>query len=153
VEVATLSVPNRAGITAHQVDLNESGGGAFRGCVAARWVSSPKSARTPTEDLYAVRWPKFLALVLNAVAEALRLDDGDLRRRSTVVGGWHELGVEWSPGGIAWKVDGVACQSASPAHVAPNPWVFEHTFFGLLNAAVGGTSGVIWTRRWPTLRS
>jgi beta-glucanase (GH16 family) len=55
--------------------------------------------------------------------------------------GWHEFAIEWSPGRIVWEVDGVAYHSATPADVAPDPWVFEHPFFVLLNAAVGGNFG------------
>jgi len=54
---------------------------------------------------------------------------------------WHDFAVEWSPGRIAWEVDGVTYHEATPPDVAPDEWVFEHTFFLLTNVAVGGNFG------------
>jgi beta-glucanase (GH16 family) len=53
----------------------------------------------------------------------------------------HTFAVEREPGEIRWYVDGVLYHRATPADVAPNPWVFDHPFFLLLNMAVGGTFG------------
>lgn len=54
---------------------------------------------------------------------------------------WHEVAVEWSPGKIVWEVDGIVYHEAGPADVAPNPWVFDHSFFLVVNLAVGGNLG------------
>jgi hypothetical protein len=49
--------------------------------------------------------------------------------------------VEREPGEIRWYVDGILYHRATPADVAPDPWVFDHPFFLLLNMAVGGNFG------------
>jgi beta-glucanase (GH16 family) len=54
---------------------------------------------------------------------------------------FHVFAVEWQPARIAWSVDGAVYQVATPADVAPNPWVFDHSFHLLLNVAVGGSFG------------
>lgn len=54
---------------------------------------------------------------------------------------FHTYAVEWQPGRIVWYVDGIKYHEATPDHVAPNPWVFDHGFFLLLNMAVGGNFG------------
>jgi beta-glucanase (GH16 family) len=54
---------------------------------------------------------------------------------------FHTVAIEWQPDRIDWFVDGVLYHSATPADVAPNPWVFDHSFFLLLNLAVGGNFG------------
>jgi beta-glucanase (GH16 family) len=53
----------------------------------------------------------------------------------------HTFAVEREPGEIRWYVDGILYHRATPADVAPNPWVFDHPFFLLLNMAVGGNFG------------
>jgi beta-glucanase (GH16 family) len=71
---------------------------------------------------------------------------------SKALGGTHTLGagvyeadhvfaVEWQPDLIEWFVDGVRYHRATPARVAPRPWVFDHPFFLILNLAVGGHFG------------
>lgn len=54
---------------------------------------------------------------------------------------YHTFTVEWQPNLITWFVDGIQYHQATPADVAPNPWVFEKPFFLLLNLAVGGNFG------------
>jgi beta-glucanase (GH16 family) len=54
---------------------------------------------------------------------------------------FHVFAIDWSPGRIAWYLDGVKYHEASPADVAPNPWVFDTPFFLILNLAVGGNLG------------
>lgn len=54
---------------------------------------------------------------------------------------YHTFTVEWEPNLITWYVDGIQYHQATPADVAPNPWVFEKPFFLLLNLAVGGNFG------------
>jgi beta-glucanase (GH16 family) len=53
----------------------------------------------------------------------------------------HVFAVEREPGEIRWYVDGELYHRATPADVAPDPWVFDHPFFLLLNMAVGGNFG------------
>ena len=55
--------------------------------------------------------------------------------------GYQTYGVEWMPDSIIWYVDDVEYHQAIPANVAPNEWVFNHPFFLLLNAAIGGNFG------------
>lgn len=54
---------------------------------------------------------------------------------------FHVFAIDWSPGRIAWYLDGVKYHEASPAAVAPNAWPFEQPFFMILNVAVGGNLG------------
>lgn len=58
-----------------------------------------------------------------------------------VPGDWHEFAVEWTPERIDWYVDGIQYHTATPADVAPNPWVYDHPFSLLTNVAVGGNFG------------
>ena len=53
----------------------------------------------------------------------------------------HVFAVEWQPDRIDWFVDGIRYHTATPASVAPRPWVFNHRFFLILNLAVGGAFG------------
>ena len=55
--------------------------------------------------------------------------------------GFLTYGVEWTPDLIIWYVDDEQYHQAIPANVAPNEWVFNHPFFMLLNAAIGGNFG------------
>ena len=55
--------------------------------------------------------------------------------------GYLTYGVEWTPDLIIWYVDDIRYHQAVPADVAPNEWVFNHPFFLLLNAAIGGNFG------------
>jgi beta-glucanase (GH16 family) len=54
---------------------------------------------------------------------------------------YHTFAVEWEPNVIRWYVDGLLYHTATPADVAPNPWVFDKPFFMLLNFAIGGNFG------------
>ena len=54
---------------------------------------------------------------------------------------YHTFTVEWEPNLITWYVDGIQYHQATPADVAPNPWVFEKPFFLLINLAIGGNFG------------
>ena len=54
---------------------------------------------------------------------------------------WHVFSVEWTPERIDWFVDGIQYHSATPADVAPNPWVYDHPFSLITNVAVGGNFG------------
>ncbi len=54
---------------------------------------------------------------------------------------FHVYAIDWEPGRIAWSVDGKRYLEATPADVAPNPWVYDHEFYLLVNLAVGGGLG------------
>jgi len=54
-------------------------------------------------------------------------------------GDFHVFAIEWEPGAIRWYVDGNLYQTRTPADLpAGAEWVFDHSFFMLLNVAVGG---------------
>jgi beta-glucanase (GH16 family) len=54
---------------------------------------------------------------------------------------FHTFSIEWQPNRIDWYVDGILYHSATPANVAPNQWAFNHSFFLIMNLAVGGFFG------------
>jgi beta-glucanase (GH16 family) len=58
-----------------------------------------------------------------------------------VAGDYHTFTIEWEPDRIEWFVDGYSYHTATPADVAPNPWVFNDPVYFLLNLAVGGNFG------------
>ena len=58
-----------------------------------------------------------------------------------VANDYHTYAVEWMPDHIIWYVDDIQYHQAVPADVAPREWVFNHPFFMLLNAAIGGNFG------------
>ena len=58
-----------------------------------------------------------------------------------VFNGYHTFAVEWEPNLIEWYVDDILYHTATPADVAPNPWVFNDPVFLLLNVAIGGNFG------------
>lgn len=54
---------------------------------------------------------------------------------------WHVFAIEWEPGQVRWEVDGVPFLGASKTPGEPPAyWPFDegHTFFVILNLAVGG---------------
>ena len=52
---------------------------------------------------------------------------------------FHVFTIEWEPSSITWFVDGKQFRRTTPADLpAGAAWAFEHTFFMLLNVAVGG---------------
>ncbi|WP_444963651.1 glycoside hydrolase family 16 protein [Nocardiopsis sp. M1B1] len=51
---------------------------------------------------------------------------------------FHTFAVDWSPGSITWSVDGNAYHTLTTADVGGNPWVYDQSFFMILNIAVGG---------------
>ncbi|HKQ51108.1 MAG TPA: glycoside hydrolase family 16 protein [Pyrinomonadaceae bacterium] len=52
---------------------------------------------------------------------------------------FHVFAVEWEPNVIRWYVDGTLYQTRTPADLpAGSAWVFDHSFFMILNVAVGG---------------
>ncbi|WP_083609021.1 family 16 glycosylhydrolase [Nocardiopsis sp. TSRI0078] len=54
---------------------------------------------------------------------------------------FHTFAVDWTPGSITWSVDGNAYNTITTADVGGNPWVYDQSFFMILNVAVGG--------QWP----
>ncbi|MBN1259377.1 MAG: family 16 glycosylhydrolase, partial [Anaerolineae bacterium] len=58
-----------------------------------------------------------------------------------VVDDYHTFTIEWAPDEIHWYVDGINFHNATPADVAPNTWVYNHPFYIILNAAIGGNFG------------
>ena len=56
--------------------------------------------------------------------------------------GFHQYAVEWEPGTVRWYVDG-ALYETQTSDTFPNsqPWVFDHSFFVILDLAVGGQFG------------
>ena len=60
-------------------------------------------------------------------------------RPSPLSSGFHEYGMVWGPTGIALSFDQHVFLTMSSADVAPNQfWEFSHSFFLLLDLAVGG---------------
>jgi beta-glucanase (GH16 family) len=58
-----------------------------------------------------------------------------------VAGKSHTFAIEWEPNRIKWFVNGNLYHTATPADVAPNPWVFNDPVFLLFNLAIGGNFG------------
>jgi beta-glucanase (GH16 family) len=55
--------------------------------------------------------------------------------------GFHTFAIQWQPDRIDWYVDDILYHTATPANVAPNQWVFNHSFYLIMNMAVGGYFG------------
>lgn len=58
-----------------------------------------------------------------------------------VANDYHTFAIEWGPDEIHWYVDGINYHNATPGDVAPNEWVYNHSFYLLLNVAIGGNFG------------
>lgn len=54
---------------------------------------------------------------------------------------FHVFAVDWQKNRIVWTMDGAVYNTATPADVASNDWVYNHPFYLLLNLAVGGNFG------------
>lgn len=52
--------------------------------------------------------------------------------------GFHDFAVEWEPGIIRWLVDGAEYRRTTTDDLHGRTWVFDQSFFILLNLAVGG---------------
>jgi beta-glucanase (GH16 family) len=52
---------------------------------------------------------------------------------------FHVYSVAWEPGRIRWYLDDEPYAAVTPGDLRGNPWVFDHDFFVLVNAAVGGS--------------
>jgi hypothetical protein len=52
---------------------------------------------------------------------------------------FHTFAVEWEPNVLRWYVDGLLYKKITPENLpAGTSWVFDHSFFIILNVAVGG---------------
>lgn len=51
---------------------------------------------------------------------------------------FHVYGVDWTPGRITWRLDGVPYSTLTRDDVPGDRWPFTHDFFLLINLAVGG---------------
>jgi beta-glucanase (GH16 family) len=61
------------------------------------------------------------------------------RSASSLAGGFHTYGIEWSPGAIVFTFEGIPYATRTPASLpSGGRWVFDKPFFLLLNLAVGG---------------
>ena len=59
---------------------------------------------------------------------------------------YHVYAVEWSQDSVQWFVDNVAYYKLTPASLPPGrQWVFNNSFFVLLNLAIGGPSTFLGT--------
>ncbi|MFC9689225.1 family 16 glycosylhydrolase [Kribbella sp. NPDC056951] len=64
---------------------------------------------------------------------------GSITAASKWADAFHNYAVEWSPNKIVWTVDGTAFHTVTPDDIpAGATWVFDHSFYLLLNLAVGG---------------
>ena len=52
--------------------------------------------------------------------------------------GFHVYSVCWEPDRIRWYADQTLYHTVTPADLSGRPWVFDHDFYLLVNAAVGG---------------
>ncbi len=59
---------------------------------------------------------------------------------SPVASGYHTFTIEWAPDSIDWYVDDIHFHDAIPDDVSGD-WVFNHPFFLIFNAAIGGNFG------------
>ena len=62
-----------------------------------------------------------------------------LRSDGSFADDFHTFAVEWAPVSLQFLVDGAVYHSATPQRLPPSAlWVFDQSFFVLLNVAVGG---------------
>jgi beta-glucanase (GH16 family) len=53
---------------------------------------------------------------------------------------FHLFAIEWEPNVIRWYVDNQLYKTNTPADLPPGaPWVYDHSFYLILNVAVGGS--------------
>lgn len=55
--------------------------------------------------------------------------------------GYHTYGIIWLPNKIQWLFDGEVYHTLSKKDVEPHKWVFNQSFYMILNLAMGGTLG------------
>jgi len=51
---------------------------------------------------------------------------------------YHVYSSTWSPAAITFALDGITYATVTKARVGANPWVFDHSFYLIVNLAVGG---------------
>lgn len=73
----------------------------------------------------------------HAHGPGLNFGDGFTLPAGQSVTDWHTYAVQWSADRIAWQVDGQTTRVLTRAG-ADSGWVFDRSFFLLLNLAVGG---------------
>lgn len=52
--------------------------------------------------------------------------------------GYHVYAINWKPNSIEWYIDDVLYHSITKDQIAPREWVFNKSFFLILNLAMGG---------------
>jgi beta-glucanase (GH16 family) len=62
-----------------------------------------------------------------------------LQDRQALADDFHVFAVDWTPGAVTWSIDGTPYGRKTPADTGGNEWVFNHSFFLIMNVAVGGT--------------
>ncbi|MET3901377.1 beta-glucanase (GH16 family) [Devosia sp. UYZn731] len=65
---------------------------------------------------------------------------GEVLVPSSLHENFHVYAVEWSPDGIAWSLDGAVYHVVTKGQIG-SAWVFDHSFYLLINLAVGGWLG------------
>jgi len=119
-----------------------------RGTWAAIWM-------LPTDNTYGI-WPKSGEI---DIMEHVGYDPGNVHgtvhteafnhMKATQVGKviktdlpeWHTYGVEWTPNGISFMMDGQQYHHFPKKSTSWESWPFDHRFHIILNLAVGGDWG------------
>ena len=65
---------------------------------------------------------------------------GEFWSTTSLPSGFRTYAVDWSPGQIAWYIDGAEYFVVTRGSIGRS-WVFDHPFYLLMNLAVGGTLG------------
>jgi beta-glucanase (GH16 family) len=52
--------------------------------------------------------------------------------------GYHTFGLLWKPDSVTFSVDGIPYETRTPADISGKTWAFNHSFFLVMNLAVGG---------------
>jgi beta-glucanase (GH16 family) len=61
------------------------------------------------------------------------------RQKSNIADDFHTYAIEWEPDQIRWYFDGTEYFKVSRSDLNGQKWVFDHSFFIILNLAMGGT--------------
>jgi beta-glucanase (GH16 family) len=61
------------------------------------------------------------------------------RARASLAAGFHVYSIAWEPSRIRWYLDDRLYATVAPGDLRGRPWVFNHSFYLLINVAVGGT--------------
>lgn len=68
----------------------------------------------------------------DALTQSFSLSSGNFNQD------FHLFAVEWRKDAIDWYVDGTHILSVKASHIGDKEWVFNHSFYIILNLAVGG---------------